>query len=106
MVPTSLANGTGQCCGSGYGIRCLFDPWIRNPGWVKSQDPGPDNPKSYFLELRNHVFGLNKMLKFFDVDRDPGWRKVGSGMEKSLIRDKLPGSATLVPALILTGLQI
>jgi hypothetical protein len=28
-----------QCCGSGSGIRCLFDLWIRYPGWVKSQDP-------------------------------------------------------------------
>jgi hypothetical protein len=28
-----------QCCGSG--IRCLFDPWIRDPGWVKSKDPDP-----------------------------------------------------------------
>ncbi len=28
---------TQGCCGSG--IRCLFDPWIRDPGWVKSQDP-------------------------------------------------------------------
>jgi hypothetical protein len=39
----------GQCCGSGSGIRCLFDPWIRDLGsqthtfeslvtifWVKS----------------------------------------------------------------------
>ncbi len=42
-----------------------------------------------------------KILKFFDEDpgsgmeivriRDPGWKKVGSG-----IRDKHPGSATLV----------
>ncbi len=24
-----------------YGIRCLFDPWIRDPGRVKSQDPDP-----------------------------------------------------------------
>jgi hypothetical protein len=24
-----------QCCGSG--IRCLFDPWIRDPGWVKTK---------------------------------------------------------------------
>jgi hypothetical protein len=30
-----------QCCGSGSRIRCLFDPWIRDPGWVKSQDPDP-----------------------------------------------------------------
>jgi serine/threonine protein kinase len=26
---------------SGSGIRCLFDPGIRDPGWVKSQDPDP-----------------------------------------------------------------
>jgi hypothetical protein len=39
-----------QCCGSGSGIRCLFDPWIRDPGWIESQDP------------------------------DPGWEKVGSGI--------------------------
>jgi hypothetical protein len=29
--------------------RCLFDPWVRDPGWVKSQDPdgsgsGMNNP--------------------------------------------------------------
>jgi hypothetical protein len=30
-----------QCCGPGSGIRCLFDPWIRDPGWVKSQHPDP-----------------------------------------------------------------
>jgi hypothetical protein len=23
-----------KCCGSGSGIRCLFDPWIRDQGWV------------------------------------------------------------------------
>jgi hypothetical protein len=62
-----------------------------------------EQPGSYFLELRNHFFcflGV-KILKFFDEDpesgvetvriRDPGWKKVGSG-----IRDKHPGSATLI----------
>jgi hypothetical protein len=34
-----------------------------------------------------------KILKLFD--EDPGWRQFGSGMEKSRIRDKHPGSATL-----------
>jgi hypothetical protein len=28
-----------QRCGSG--IRCLFDFWIRDPGWVKNQHPDP-----------------------------------------------------------------
>ncbi len=58
----------------------------------------------FFFELRNHFFfwffGV-KILKFFDADpgsgmetvriRDPGWKKVGSG-----IRYKHPGSATLM----------
>jgi hypothetical protein len=58
-----------------------------------------EQPGSYFLELRNHFFGV-KILKFFDADpgsgmetvrvRDSGWKKVGSG-----IQDKHPGSATL-----------
>jgi hypothetical protein len=52
-----------------------------------------EQPGSYFLELRNHFFWV-KIIKFFDVD--PGWKKVGSAMEKSRIRDKHPGSATLV----------
>ncbi len=30
-----------QCCGSGCGIRCLSDPWIRDPGRVKNNDPDP-----------------------------------------------------------------
>jgi hypothetical protein len=66
-----LANN--QCCGSG--IRCLFDPWIRDPGWVEvSIRIRDEQPGSYFLELRNHFFGV-KTLKFFYAD--PGWKKVG-----------------------------
>jgi hypothetical protein len=32
--------------GSLSGIRCLFDPWIRDLGWVQNQDPDPgmNNP--------------------------------------------------------------
>ena len=73
----------------------------------ESQHPDPgsgmNNPDHIFLELRNHFFAFLgvKILKFFDEDpgsgmetvriRDPGWKKVGSG-----IRDKHPGSATLL----------
>jgi hypothetical protein len=52
-----------------------------------------EQPGSYFIELRNHFFGV-KILKFFDADpgsgmetvriRDPGWKNVGSGIN---IRD-------------------
>jgi hypothetical protein len=54
-----------------------------------------EQPGSYFLELSNHFCGFFgvKILKFFDAD--PGWKKVGSG-----IRDKHPGSATLVASLV------
>ncbi len=95
----------------GSGIGYLFDPGIRagrksaSGSAIRDEQPG-----SYFLELRNHFFcflGV-KILKFFDEDpgsgmetvriRDPGWKKVGSG-----IRDKHPGSATLVE--LYTGIQ-
>ncbi len=94
-----------QCFGSGSGIRDPVPFWPLDPGWVESQHPDPgsriqdEQPGSYFLELRNHFFGV-KILKFFDADpgsgmetvriRDPGWKKVGSG-----IRDVYPGSAAL-----------
>jgi hypothetical protein len=51
-----------------------------------------EQPGSYFLERRKHFFAFFgvKILKFFDEDpgsgmttvgiRDPGWKKVGSGM--------------------------
>jgi hypothetical protein len=54
-------------------IRCLFDPWIRDPGWVKNQDPDPrsgsamNNPDQS-LET---IFWV-KILKFFDANPDPG----------------------------------
>jgi hypothetical protein len=52
----------------------------------ESQHPDPgsgiwdEQPRSYFLELRNNFFPFFgvKILKFFD--EDPGWRKVGSGI--------------------------
>jgi hypothetical protein len=65
-----------QCCGSG--IRCLFDPWIRDPGWVKNQDSGSEmNNPDHIYESLETIFWI-KILKFFDVD--PGWKKFGSGI--------------------------
>ncbi len=59
-----------QCCGSGSGIRCLFDPWIRDGEkvsiWIRDEQPG-----SYFIELRNHFFGLkylNSLMRIRDGD--------------------------------------
>jgi hypothetical protein len=76
-----------QCCRSGSGIRCLFDPWIRVPGWVKNQDPDPG--WTIFPRAWKHIFGLKYFNSLMRI-RDPGWKKFGSG-----IWDKLPGSATL-----------
>jgi hypothetical protein len=73
----------------------------------ESQHPDPgsgirnEQPGSYFLELRNHVFAFFgvKILKFFDEDPGSGIRDGDSLDSGSGIRDgkKLdPGSATLV----------
>jgi hypothetical protein len=61
-------------------------------GMGESQYPDPgsgtrdEQPRSYFLELRNH---------FFAYFEDPGWRQFESRMEKSRIRD--PGSGINIP---------
>jgi hypothetical protein len=57
-----------------------------------------NNPDHIFESLE--TFFLVKILKFFDADLRSGILKgdssdPGSGMEKSRIRDKHPGSATL-----------
>jgi hypothetical protein len=60
-------------------------------------EPGMNNPDHFSESLETILWA--KMLKFLDVDpdpgsgiffpRDPGWKKFGSG-----IHDKHPGSAT------------
>ncbi len=73
---------TIQCCGSGSVIRCLFDSWIRAPGWVKSQDPDP----GYISESLETIFFRLKYLNSL-----------------MRIRDKHPGSATLPQSFTYTG---
>ncbi len=41
IVQKAANDPENQCGGSGSGIQCLFDPWIRDPGWVKNQDLDP-----------------------------------------------------------------
>jgi hypothetical protein len=69
---------------------------IRDPGTGMGKKSGSgsgirdEQPGSYFLELRNHFFHFFGILKSFDADlgsgmgtiriRDPGWKKVGSGI--------------------------
>ncbi len=74
----------------GSGIRCLFDPWIRDPGWVESQHLdlgsgiGDEQLGSYFLELRTiflFFLGLKYLSSLMRI-RDPG-----SVMEKGQIWD-------------------
>jgi hypothetical protein len=41
----ALAGGEGgisvDTLANSVADRCLFDPWIRDPGWVKYKDPNP-----------------------------------------------------------------
>jgi hypothetical protein len=90
---STLANSVAD---PGSGIGCLFDPWIRDPGWKKvSIRIRDEQPGSYFLELRNQFFWFFgvKIHKFFDDDP-------GSGMETVRIRDgkkSHPGSGINIP---------
>ncbi len=59
------------CCGSGSGIRCLFDPWIREPGSGMGKKIRIQ-PRSYFREHRNHFLGLKYLNSLMRI-RDPGW---------------------------------
>jgi hypothetical protein len=74
-----------QCCGSGSKIRCLFDPCIRYPGWVKSQDPDP-YPGWKKIKIRIRDPGWKNSDPGWK-NSDPGWKKFGSWMEKIRIRD-------------------
>ncbi len=64
-----------------------FDPWIRDPGWVKIKIRIRDeHPGSYFREFKTNFWV--KILTFFDVDGDPDpgiflTIDPGSGMEKN-----------------------
>jgi hypothetical protein len=62
-LPTFF-NHVKQCCCSGSGIRCLFDLWIRDPRWVKNQEPDPDLGSGAFLTPGSGI-GTNQ-------DPDPG----------------------------------
>jgi hypothetical protein len=80
-----------QCCGSGSGIQCFFYPCIRDPGWVKNQDPdlgfGSElNIPDHISESLNTIF-WGKILKFFDGS---GIKKFGSGIRDGKKSD--PGS--------------
>ncbi len=60
VLPTPEHGGSyviiarNQCCGSGSGIRCLFDPWIRDGYTYLLRD---EQPGLYFRELRNNFLG-------------------------------------------------
>jgi hypothetical protein len=70
-----------QCCGSG--IRCLFVTWIRDPGWVKNQDPGSGSG----THKPNHISlsGPKQHLKF-QIRRCQPARRVGCVVHNFLLR--------------------
>jgi hypothetical protein len=54
-----------------------------------------EKPGSNFRELRNNFFGLKYLNSLMRIWY-PGWKKFEPGMEKIRIRNKHPGSATLL----------
>jgi hypothetical protein len=67
-----------KCCGFG----AFFNPGS-GMGKQSGSGSGMNNP-DHISESSKTIFWI-KILKFFNVD--PGWKKIGSGMEKSRIRD-------------------
>jgi hypothetical protein len=70
---------------TGSRIRCLFDPRIRDPEWVKNQDPDPGsgsgmNVPDHISESLETIFGLKYFNCLMRIG-DPGWKKFGSGIE-------------------------
>ncbi len=55
-------------------IRCLFDPWIRDPGWVKNQDPDPGSgSKMNILDHISESLETTFWVKIVRIaDADPG----------------------------------
>jgi hypothetical protein len=60
-------------------MHVMIDPWIRDPGWVKSKDPDPGWKKlgSGIRDGKNSDPGSGMGKPRI---RDPGWRKFGSGI--------------------------
>jgi hypothetical protein len=58
----------------GFGIRCVFDPWIRDGMGKKSGSRSEIRIRIIFLSALKPFFGV-KILKFFEAD--PGWQKLG-----------------------------
>jgi hypothetical protein len=59
----AFAISTISVADPGSGLRCLFDPRIRAPGWVKNQDPDPgmNNPDHISETLGNNFLGLKNL---------------------------------------------
>jgi hypothetical protein len=87
LVDPDPGSGAFLTPGSGMGRKSASGSGIRD-----------EQPGSYFLELRNHFFGVKiyKIVLKIARIRDGDSSDPGSGMEKSRIRDKHPGSATLI----------
>jgi hypothetical protein len=67
-----------QCCGSW--IRCFFDLWIRDPGWVNKSGSGSGmNDLDHISESIGTFFWGLKYLNSLMRIWDPGWRQFGSG---------------------------
>jgi hypothetical protein len=67
-----------QHCGSGSGIRCLFDPRIISSGWEKNHDPDPGLITRIIFPRASKQFFVLKYLN-------------------SLIRDGKKGSGINIP---------
>ncbi len=63
---TTRSRHYSQCCGSGSGIRCLFGPWIRDPGsgigFFRIPELGSRIPRPYFFKSFLTIFLIKSSI--------------------------------------------
>ena len=59
LVQYTVFKTIRQCCGSVSGIRCLFEPWIRDRNRFF---PGSRIPNPYFWEFNDNFLGKSSII--------------------------------------------
>jgi hypothetical protein len=79
LIRTDLNTGINQCCGSG--IRCIFDPWIRDPGSGMGKKSGSGIRCLFDLWIRDPASGMGKKSGSGSEMNDPD--RISESLEKN-----------------------
>jgi hypothetical protein len=98
-IRNNVIESKSQCCGSGSGIRSLFNPWILDPGWVKIKIIFPRAfwvKSTYILLMR-----IRYPESFGPWFRDPVWKNSDPGSGINIPHPQHPNSGPTIYIIIL-----